>query len=510
MNRRDLDRPPRPRRRWLPWAAALFGMGALAVVAARPVLARRHQRPIQQDSTVQVEPPGELARPALWIDVREPQKAREALRKNAWLQQTLQQPLGKGFVGSWGPFLGSRGEDLRAAFKGAVAEAVMVPLLSQPFRVAWLAGPEQLRSPVLVVPAPRDQARLAYAALDSTARRGDLSSRCPGASPSAQPLRMVRWLIGEHAVYAALAADRLALSRHPSALIHALCLPPADVNLPERGADVEVGFAPDRLGRGAQLGAALLGMGPAARLQLSVQGDKLVPAGIGGQLARPERLGAGAPNEELLEITPAGAPVVLTAQLNLPDLLDRDSLRAYWQGAASQPMAVRQVAVVWWPRGDGRHPEAALLWSRPSDRAALEKIFAGDNKLDTAMICGQLVLASGPKDMLERFDAACEGRAPSLKSAAPAAVEGLRRPSSVALAVQVGRALAQLAEDGYRSDAEAELSLRGAPVPKEPGPLPAALPAAVIEALRQLAELPFLGFTGTAGKRELIPGGFGT
>jgi hypothetical protein len=331
--------------------------------------------------------------------------------------------------------------------------------------------------------------RKAYAALDAAVRRGELVSRC---SPAGTELQLVRWLVGEHALYSALREDRLVLSRHPAALVHALCL--GQVSLPAAGADVEVGFAPDRLGRSAQLAAAVAGIGASASLKLSAQGDRLVPAGLSAELAHPLRLASGVASESLLRLVPEDAPVVLTAQLSLPAKLDADALRAFWGQTASQPLAQRQVTLLWWPRGDERQAQrVALVWSRAEDRQALERILAAKNKLASRALCGHLVFASD-EALLGRLAASCEGRAPSLRNAAPAVVQGLRETSSLALLVQLGRALSQLTADGYAAD-------EGSAAPRR---------QELEEALRQLETLSSFGFVGTVQQSALVPKGFGT
>ena len=461
------------------------------LLCVQTATAKKHHGP-QPDAPIRVEAPAETVPPAMWIDVREPARARDALRRNAWLSRALARPLGEGFLGSWRAFLGTRGEDIRAAFKGAVADAALAPLLSQPFRIAWYSARGSTQSPALIVPAPGSAALLAHAALGEAARRGTAQSRCPrGAGDE----RIDRWVLAEHAVYAARGPDRIVLSRHPTALMQALCGPPPQLGA---GGEVEIGFAPELIGRGAQMAAALAGLGDSVRLQLRVGRDGFAPAGLAGALAKPARLSAAPLSADLLRLAPASTPVVLAANLGLPSSLDAASLKAFW-GGASTPVLPRQAAVLFWPRGDWRRPhEIAVAWSRPADDAALAAIFNGRNKLSAAMLCNHLVFASTAQ-VLERVRRSCDGHDPGLSHLARSVVEGLQAPGSLGLFLQPGRALPQIASDGYWGEIEAPTS-----------DAPRAAPPEIEEALRELSSLPSLGFFGIAKEAALVPRGFGS
>ncbi len=181
-----------------------------------------------------------------------------------------------------------------------------------------------------------------------------------------------------------------------------------------------------------------------------------------------------------------------------------DSGQVFFDGRPAGEMSLsdirRQVAVVWTPRGDFRHPqEVALLWGRPEDAPALETLFSGPNKLVRATLCGHHVLASG-EDVLTRLRRACEGKSPNMLNAAGPVVEGLRAPTSVAFGVNTGRLLGLLAMDGYWSETQVDVKK----------PLPRAAPPEIEAARRDLETLPYVGLRGTVKEGSLVPGGFGS
>jgi hypothetical protein len=299
-----------------------------------------------------------------------------------------------------------------------------------------------------------------------------------------------RWLIAEHALFAALRGDRLVLSRHPMAVVQALCALPPDVPRAE-GIDLSVSFARTGLGREAQLFAALVGVGPAPRLAFAIEGDSLVPRGILGTLDGPGRLDGAAPSEELLKLIPADAGVLLLATLKLPRELDRTSLKAHLEGKAAGATRLRTIAVLWNPRGDPRAvPEVVVLWP-DGDRRLLDDAFSGPNALVRRHACGHEILAS-TADLAAAAERACAGKVPSILSGAPQVVAGMREPLSLGLALNVGGLLSRLVADAWGVE--------------KGGKLP---PAPEVEAARRLLEeLPFVGLRGVAKGDALVPGGF--
>lgn len=443
---------------------------------------------------VKLEVPAEKVQPTVWVDVKSPAKVREALFANEWLQTTLKHPLGQGFAGPWAAFLGSKGDELKASFSGTVLSLLSEQLLSGPFQVVWF-GPSA--PPVVVVHDPGSVAEAAYEGLDSVARRGVFTApSCPGESGGEQ-IEVVRWLLAEHAVYAATRSGRMVLGRQPSAVLNGLCaeLPP----MSEATADLEVAFAAEEVGRDLQAFAHALGLGRVIRLQLEAQKATLVPKGLAAVVAQPGRLDAAALSEDLLKAVPEATPVLLMLQMKLPKELDADSLKAFWKAPGKAgPVLTRQVAVLWSPRGDRNLPtELALLWSRPEDGAALEKVFTGGNALVTRTVCKQLAIASS-EEVLRQLEAACAGKVPNALHAAPAVLAGLRAPASVSFGVNLGRLLSQLTLDGYWSEAGVNLK----------SPLPKAAPPEIEQARTDLGLLPFLGFSGSAQEKTWVPGGF--
>ncbi|MBJ6760242.1 hypothetical protein JGU66_05670 [Myxococcaceae bacterium JPH2] len=455
---------------------------------------------------VKMDVPGSAAPAAVWVDVYAPGKVRDAMARNAWLKQTLSQPVGKGFIGGWAAFFGTTGEDLKADFKGAVLDVVAGRLLDVPFRAVWFSGDARAGTPAFILPRPDSASASAWQALDKVARRSEMTAEgCPGGEGQAPAggFHLSRWLVAEQTLWAARSEDRLVLARHPVVVLQGLCtgLPKLDG---DSGVDVEVGFDAKSYGREAQLLGHVLGLGEHTRLQFAVEGDRLVGKGIAGELMDgPARLDSAPLSDDLLRLIPEDAPVLLTLQLKLPASLEPDALKTFWKvdGGGKGPTVTRQVAVVWTPRGDSSLPMAlSLLWGRKEDAPALEKLFTGgSHTLQRATLCNHVALASTAEE-LERLRRACEGKSPNLLNAAGPVVAGLRTPASVSLGVNLGRLLSGLTRDGYASEVRAG---RDAPLPK-------AVPPEIEAARRDLESLPYLGLHGTVKGDALVPGGFGS
>jgi hypothetical protein len=432
--------------------------------------------------------------PSVWVDVHAPKKGWDALRRNGWVQRALAEPLGQGFTAGWSAFLSTSGKDLGGAFEGQVLDLVAGRLLAEPFRLVTFAGGDATGAPAVVVPSPNAEARGAFELMEKVARNGTFEApRCPGpepapGSPAPPPIAVSRWLVAEHALYGAIRADRLVLARHPMAVVQALCALPPEVPRAE-GIDLSVSFSRTGLGREAQLLAALLGVGPAPRLAFAFEGDALAPRGIVGALDAQGRLEGQAPAEPLLKLVPADAGVVLLASLRLPAVLDRKALAAHLAGKWSGATRPRTVAIVWNPRGDAeRAPEVAILWP-DGDRKLLDDAFSGPNELVRRRGCGHDILASSG-ELAGAIDRACQGKAPSVLSAAPPVAQGLRAPLSIGIGVNLGGVLSRLLGDAWRSE-------RGEKSASE------------IEAARRLLEeLPYVGLRGVAKGDALVPGGF--
>ncbi len=453
---------------------------------------------------LKMEVPGDKATPALWVDVHAPARVRQALVENPWLREQMKKPLGQGFVGGWAAFLGSSGEDLKAGFQGAVFNVVAGKLLDEPFRAVWFTSEGRAGTPAFVVPRPGAAATAAYDAMDKAARRSEmLAEHCPGEEKGPEGgIRVQRWLVAEQALWAGRSADRLVFARHPLAVLQGLCAEPVKLE-PAQGVDVEVGFASAQLGREAQLLSHVLGLSPGTRLQFAVEGTRLVGRGIAGTLAGGEpRLDSKPLSDDLLRLVPEETPVLLALQLKLPEQLDAETLKGYWEGKGAWrgPTLTRQVALAWTPRGDAALPnEVALLWGRTEDAVALQKMFSGPNALWRGDVCKHHVLASSD-EVLGRMRKACEGKVPNMLNAAGPVVEGLRAPTSVAFGVHTGRLLSLLTADGWFSEQQVD--------PKKP--LPRAAPKEVEAARRDLETLPYVGLRGTVKDGSLVPGGFGS
>ncbi|RKG58553.1 hypothetical protein D7V80_37910 [Corallococcus sp. CA054B] len=451
-----------------------------------------------------MEVPGAAALPAVWVDVHSPAKVRDALARNAWLKAQWEKPLGQGFASGWAAFLGSTGTDLKASFKGAVLDVVVGQLLDTPFRTVWFSGDARVGTPAILVPKANKTAQAAWDSLDAVAKRGEMvADSCPSGMEKAPDggFHLSRWLVAEQTVWAARAADRLVLSRHPVVVLQALCtaLPELDS---DRDVDVEVGFDPNAYGREAQLFTHVLGLGEDTRLQLRVDGDRLVAKGIAGKL-RPDGMAFdGKPlSDDLLKLVPEDTPVLFAFQLTLPESLEPAQLSAFWKKQGQPRIRPRQVALVWTPRGStSLEPELALLWGDEKDAEGLSALFSGGARtLVSTTLCKHVVLATSQQEV-ERLQKACEGRAPNMLNAAGPVVAGLRSPSTVMLGVNMGRLLSGLAMDGYTSEARVDRS----------SPLPKAAPPEIEAARRDLEALPYLGFRGNVQGYVMVSEGFGT
>jgi hypothetical protein len=285
-------------------------------------------------------------------------------------------------------------------------------------------------------------------------------------------------------------------------VLQGLCEPHLHLDGPE-GVDVEVGFAPEPLGREMQLLSHVVGLGNTTRLRFAVEGNRLVSRGISAQVGGEEaRLDSAPLSDDLLKLVPEVTPVMLALQLRLPEKLDRDTLKSFWAGKpGTGPLRTRQVAMLWTPRGDGELPtEVALLWGQPEEAQALQQIFSGPNKMESATLCGHFVLAS-TQEVLERLRKSCEGKWPSMLNAAAPVLQGLRAPGSVSFGINTGRLLGTLMADGYGSQLP--------PVdPKKPQPR--TMPPEIEAARRDLETLPYIGLRGTVDGNKLVPGGFGS
>lgn len=480
---------------------------------------------------VALEPLDEPPEPAVIATVYDGPKLEAAARKNAWMQQTLSSPLGKGFLGAWVGFLGSRGEDLKGSFTGTVQDLLLDKILAKPFQLVWFTGDAARSTPALVLDDPDSSARGAFEALDATVQRGTYTApACPeaesaaasetptpaddaAASATATPepkYEISRWVVADQSIYGLEGKgpggqSRLVIGRVPQAAFLGLC---ADLGKLERPADtdLEITVVPDTLGRGSQSLAELLGIGPAPRLAFKVDGDRLVPRGIAAETANGRKLGVAAVSDDLLKLVPEDMPVVLTLMLQLPKELTADSLKAHLDGEGENPndLETREVALLWEPQGArGTDHEVAIAWGGKKDAAFLAGAFSGANAMEHETLCGHEVYASS-KQMLGRIEKACAGKQPSMLHAAPEVLASLRAPASIGIGVETGRLLSQLTLDAYRAEAAA-----GSSGDEPAAKIPKAPPPEIVEAEKQLEALPYLGLRGVVKDGSLVPGGNG-
>ncbi|HSN93246.1 MAG TPA: hypothetical protein VLS93_18595 [Anaeromyxobacteraceae bacterium] len=473
-------------------AAAL--LAAAVVVAVFLVHRSRRPAPPTAAASVPMELPAEAPVASLWVDVHAPAELWQAVRRNGWLSRALADPLGQGFAVGWAGFLGTRGEDMAGAFQGKVADLVLSGLLADPFRVVYYSGASATGAPAVLVPRPSSAARGAFEVLERVARNGGaVAERCPGPATdgaSADPIAISRWLLADHPVFAGERDGRIALAKNPLAVLQGLCFAPPEAPALQ-GVHLSLGISPDGLGREAQLGAALLGLGASTRATFAVEGDRLVPRGLAGDLGKPGRLESASPGDPLLRLLPADAGVVVIASIRLPDALTRQALSEHLRDGTRGPTSARTVALVWKPHGDGSLPtEVALAWPE-RDAAALGDAFSGPNRMERRRACGHEILASTGA-LASAMARACERKGPSILDGAPPVVEGLRAPSSLGIGVNLGLVLSRLLGDAWTAEAGPG---------KRPSP-------EVESARRLLEELPFMGLRGVAKDGALVPGGY--
>lgn len=483
----------------LVFLAALLGLGLPAILlfhhfGPRPASSAATRSPGKKASAsaTKLEVNDRVAAPGIWIDVRNPAALRRAAMTNAWFKDALEQPLGQGFLGSWAGFLGTRGEEAGLGFEGTVLDLVAAEVLDQPVRLTWFTGAGATSTPVLTIPKASERALTALVSVAGAASGEFVAEDCPGEATLAAPIVIERWLLADHALFTHAQGETRHFARHPMAVLHAVCAPGAE--LEAEGADVEVRFAPARLGRDTQTFASALGLGDTVGLTFTLERDRLVPRGLTGEMRAADRLGRAGLSEGALKLLPADLPLVLSLQVSLPSPLTPEALQAFWKGGGGK-REVRQVALAWQPRGDSNLPdEWALVWGRAEERAALDALF-NHASFKSGEVCGQAVLASNAATFA-RLSATCRGATPSLLNASASVVNGLRAESSIGLGVNLGALLSQLLIDGYASE-------NGLPPGK-------AAPAEIEAARRHLESLPYLGFRGTAEGARLLPGGFGS
>ncbi|MBI2376789.1 MAG: hypothetical protein HYV07_22515 [Deltaproteobacteria bacterium] len=506
-------------------SAALIGLAVAVVVgvalidrepAQTPVSGKLEPRPASVEGLPDTSKPVALAVPdhlertvAVAIDVFEPAKVLTALRANEWLKRQTQAPLGEGFLGSWAGFLGSRGDDLGASFAGTVIEHLTSSLLDKQFRIAWLASESSVGAPIILASQPSAAALAAYSSFDEVVRRGTYTAdRCPEEQPGARAIQVTRWVAADRAIYAAKveAPSTLVIGRTPGSVLEAVCLviakaPGTTMGARSEGSDLEVVLSSDQLGRATQSLVAFSGLEPNPRLAFAVEAGAFVPRGIGAALKGAPRLSTESGPASLLGVIPSEIPVALTLGLRPPDALDDESL-AKWLAGESVGARTVPAALLWRPRGRKTPSEVALVWSRASDREALEKIFAGPNRLRVSESCGHLVLSSN-EELARTIDRTCRKELPSLLHGSPALATGLTAPSSMSLVIHLGSLMRGALVDAY----SAQHPQKTDPKSKQPRES-LVFPKELEEAIDALEQLPSLGFAGSVEGGRWVARGF--
>jgi hypothetical protein len=461
---------------------------------------------------------GPIAPTGVWFDVAKPQALKSVLTENAWLKATVDEPLGRGFLGGWSGFLGSAGAEvgLQKLTQGVIGDLVTDAVLVQPMRLAWFSGWGG-STPALIIPQPTEALTTTFAAVRGAVERGGwYVDGCPGEPPpppTPQPpaptegqdarvvaevvpsnrLEISRLVVADQPVFAALARERLVFSKDAQSVVHALCgANPTVTQAP--GADVVVGLTPAQVGRDVQVFAGLVGLKGAPTVAFKVEGSALRPIGLAGELASAGRLDTVAIPDATWALVPEDLPVAAAVNLKLPKALSTASLEAFY-GGTSADLATRQVLLLWQPHGDAKaKTEVALVWSDVADKEALQQLLSGPNRMEVKVVCERLVASSTPT-LLSRIEAACTGKAPSLLFAQPAVVAGLKAPASVGAVVDLGRFFAGLLDEGFASD-PATTHKKGE------------VPVEIEAAKKRLRELPRFGVFGDVQGQNLAPRGF--
>ena len=279
-----------------------------------------------------------------------------------------------------------------------------------------------------MLPRPSSTSRGAYQVLNAAAENGRyLAARCPGDEKDLpEKLSISRWLIAEHAVFASEHGGRIALAKNPLTVVQALCAELPKVKA-DRGIDLSLTVMKDGLGREALLGATLLGLAEESTFLFAVEGNRLLPHGISGKLAAPSHLDAASPRDELLRLVPSDTGVLLLATLNLPDPMDKASMKEHLSGTYHGKLASRTVALVWNPTP--LDTQLALVWPE-RDARALKEAFSGPNALLERRLCGHVVLSSAAA-LSAAMERSCAGRGTSLLNGPPSVVAGLKLPASL-------------------------------------------------------------------------------
>ncbi len=442
-------------------------------------------RPQQRsNATVKVDVPTAPLQVGVVVNVADAGALYKVAKDNAWLQDALKTPLGKGFVGAWAGFFESTGEDLQASFRGTLLDYFLGQVV-QPVSVLWFAGSNAPGTPAIVIDQPARPLRDAVAAIAKAAEWGELTaSHCPGEAPpsdeNAVKFTLGRWLVAEQTMFVYRSDTRIVLASKALAAIAGAC---AKIT-PVKSDGVTVTLVPAALGREAVALATLLGIDGSPSLQLDAKNGTLSPRGIAGAL-KTNHLSLSPLPDEAFHLIPEVTPVVLSLSLMLPSELSDDKLKEYLGGGGSN-LVERRVSLLWWPSNTSVG-DLAILWSKVQDAPALKHIFAGPNHLRSENLCGQHVLASSSA-LLDQLHETCKGSAshPSLQNAAPAVVNGWKAPSSMTLAVNFGHLFRALMLLSYGKAAPAEINA----------------------AAEQLGALPIFGFTGNADGKALQPVGF--
>lgn len=439
--------------------------------------------------------------PAVVIQVAEPNRVLFSVIHNSWVKEVMKTPLGKGFVGPWAGILETQGESVGAYFKGRLSQLLIDQLFAEPrISLVYFNGGKISGQPALVFMNPSLKVLNAVDLIaQSSVQKVSQLRDCQGGEldekelgSQAVTLKLAELKIAQVNLYAGISRDRVVLSSQRLSALQALCTE-GQAYSKVGSHDIEVKLNPAAFGPESLRLAQLLGFKQAVHVSFTLNGEQLVPAGIGGELTKPAYL-TNTTTPPPLGLIPASSAVSLMLSFNLPQVLNEANLQSYFEHK-SVPLKARQVWLLWEPtQVNEKSNGLAMIWSEPQDRAALEAIFSNGSGFQGEMICEQLVL-SGGESLSHMLSQSCAGKIPTLKHLSPTLGEFLQKPAALRLSVQWGKLLSSLMMGAYTASLESDTTPQ-APIMQQSAAL--------------LEQLPLFNWSGVVEGAKVKPEGMRT